>query len=239
MYDMSNGVGAHEVLVETPYHQKDISDLLYTEIESFITMYCRRAMDLVKDRRFKYILIFKNFGAAAGASLEHPHTQAIALPMIPKNAMEEIKGAKNYFEYRERCIFCDMIIQEISEKERVILENKHFLSFCPFVSRFPFEMWLIPKKHSSFFYNMNSEEIAALASILKDTVVKLKKIFPNVCYNFVLHSAPINGDGGAEAYHWHIEFMPKLTRVAGFEWGSGFYLVSTPPELAAKYLRDK
>jgi UDPglucose--hexose-1-phosphate uridylyltransferase len=239
MYDMSNGVGAHEVLIETPYHQKDTPDLLNPEIESFISMYCRRALDLVKDRRFKYILVFKNFGIAAGASLEHPHTQIIALPMIPKNVMEEIKGAKNYFEYRERCIFCDIIIQETQEKERVILENKYFLSFCPFVSRFPFEIWIIPKKHSSFFCYMNPEEITALASILKDTVTKLKSIFPHLCYNFIIHSAPVNGDGGAEAYHWHIEFMPKLTRVAGFEWGSGFYLVSTPPELAAKYLREK
>jgi len=177
-------------------------------------------------------------GAAAGASLEHPHTQIIALPMVPKNVMEEIKGAHNYFEYRERCIFCDMIRQEIQDKERVVLENKYFLSFCPFVSRFPFEFWIIPKKHNSYFCHMPAEEIPALAAILKDTIAKLKNVFNNVAYNFIVHSAPINGDGVMEGYHWHIEFMPKLTRVAGFEWGSGFYVVNTPPELAAKYLRE-
>jgi UDPglucose--hexose-1-phosphate uridylyltransferase len=240
MYDMSNGVGAHEVLIESPYHEKDIPDLLNSEIESFLNMYCRRALDLVKDKRFKYIMVFKNYGAAAGASLEHPHTQLVALPMVPKNVMEEIKGAHNYFEYRERCIFCDIIRQETQEKERVILENKYFLSFCPFVSRFPFEIWIIPKKHNGLFCHMPQKEFPALAAILKETISKLKKIFPNVSYNFIIHSSPVNGESsGVEGYHWHIEFMPKLTRVAGFEWGTGFYLVSTPPEMAAEYLRNK
>lgn len=237
IYDMSKGVGAHEVLIETPYHNKDISDLLNQEIEGFISMYCRRALDLAKDKRFKYIMVFKNFGAAAGASLEHPHTQMVALPMVPKSAQEEIKGAHSYFEYRERCIFCDIIRQETQESERVVLENQHYLSFCPFVSRFPFEIWIIPKKHNGYFCHMSAEEIPSLASILKDTIAKLKVLFPNLSYNFIVHSSPINGDGETEGYHWHIEFMPKLTRVAGFEWGTGFYLVSTPPELAAEYLK--
>lgn len=238
MYDMSNGVGAHEIVIDTPYHEKDISDLFNYEIESAISMYCRRALDLARDKRLKYIMLFKNFGASAGASLEHPHTQIIALPMVPKNVMEEIKGAQNYFEYRERCIFCDIIRQETQEKERIILENKFFVSFCPFVSHFPFETWIMPKKHNGYFCHMSPDEIPALAAILKDTLIKLKKIFANVSYNFIIHSSPINTDSGQDGYHWHIEFMPKLTRVAGFEWGTGFYIVTTPPEMAAKYLRE-
>jgi UDPglucose--hexose-1-phosphate uridylyltransferase len=239
IYDMSNGVGAHEVLIDSPYHHKDLSDLTNQEVENIISMLCRRSQDLIKDKRFKYIMIFKNYGPAAGASLEHPHHQTIALPMVPKNVIEELKGSQNYFEYRERCIFCDMIRQETQENERIILENKYFLSFCPFVSRFPFEIWIIPKKHSGYFCHMPAEEIPGLAAILKDTIAKLKKIFDGPAYNFIIHSSPINGDGGIEGYHWHIEFMPKLTRVAGFEWGSGFYVVSTPPELAAQYLIGK
>jgi len=237
IYDMSNGIGAHEILVETPYHHKDLSDLLNEEVEKILTMCCRRSADLVKDKRFKYIMIFKNFGPAAGASLEHPHTQIIALPLIPKNPMEEIKGAQNYFEYRERCVFCDIIRQELQEKKRIIFENKHFLSFCPSVSRFPFEIWIMPKKHQSYFYNMPPDEIPGLAVILKDTVTRVKKVFANPAYNFMVHSSPANTDTVLESYHWHIEFMPKLTRVAGFEWGTGFYIVPTPPELAATYLR--
>ena len=239
IYDMSNGIGAHEVLVETPYHNKDTPDLLNEEIEKIIAMTCQRAQDLIKDKRFKYIMIFKNYGSAAGASLEHPHTQIIALPMIPKNVMEEIKGAQNYFEYRERCIFCDIIRQESQEKERVVLENKYFICFCPFVSRFPFEIWIIPKRHNGYYCHMPSEEVPALAAILKDIISKLKKIFPNLSYNFIIHTSPVNGDSsGFDSYHWHLELMPKLTRVAGFEWGSGFYVVPTPPELAAQYLKE-
>lgn len=239
IYDMSNGIGAHEVIIETPYHNKDLPDLTDEEVESIIQVFCRRSLDLVKDKRFKYIMLFKNFGSAAGASLEHPHTQLVALPMVPKNAMEEIKGAQDYFEFRDRCLFCDIMRQETQEKERIILENKYFLSFCPFVSRFPFETWIIPKKHSSYYCHMPNEEKAALATILRGTIAKMKKVFPNVSYNFIVHSAPVDGEAGFESYHWHIEFMPKLTRVAGFEWGSGFYTVPTPPELAAKYLRDE
>jgi UDPglucose--hexose-1-phosphate uridylyltransferase len=239
IYDMSNGVGAHEVLIESPYHHKDIPDLLNQEVENIISMLCRRALDLIKDRRFKYILVFKNYGPSAGASLEHPHTQIIALPMVPKNALEEIKGAQEYFDYRERCVFCDIIRQELQEKDRIILENKYFLSFCPFVSRFPFEIWIVPKRHNGYFCHMPAEEKPALASILRDTITKVKNVFASPAYNFIIHSSPVNGEGGVDYYHWHIEFMPKLTRVAGFEWGTGFYLVSTPPELAAKYLRDK
>jgi len=236
IYDMSGGIGAHEVLIETPYHNKDLSDLLNEEIEAIISMSYRRSLDLMKDKRFKYILLFKNYGPAAGASLEHPHTQIIALPMVPKNVVEEIKGAQNYFEYRERCIFCDMITQELQDKERIVLENKYFLAFCPFVSRFPFEIWIIPKNHSNCFCHIQPEEISHLALILKGAITKIKNVFANPAYNFIMHSSPINGDGGLEYYHWHIELIPKLTRVAGFEWGSGCYLVSTPPELAAKYL---
>jgi UDPglucose--hexose-1-phosphate uridylyltransferase len=239
IYDMSNGVGTHEILIESPYHNKDIVDLLNTEIEKFISMYCRRALDLVKDKRFKYIMIFKNYGASAGASLEHSHTQIIALPMVPKNPMEEIKGAFNYFDYRERCIFCDMIRQESQEKERVILENKYFIAFCPYVSRFPFEIWIIPKKHNGLFCHLAPEELPSLAIILQDCIRRVKKIFPDVSYNYIIHSSPVNGDGGIEYYHWHIEFMPKLTRTAGFEWGSGFYITPITPELAANYLREE
>jgi UDPglucose--hexose-1-phosphate uridylyltransferase len=217
IYDLSNGIGAHEVLVETPYHDKDIPDLMNDEVEKIISMCCRRSLDLVKDKRFKYIMIFKNYGPAAGASLEHPHTQLIALPMVPKNALEEIKGAKAYYEYRERCIFCDIIRQELAEGERIISQNAHFLAFCPFVSRFPFEIWIMPKQHHGYFSHVAPEEIPYLAAILKDTIARVKNIFGNLSYNFIIHSSPANNESGTEGYHWHIEFMPKLMRVAGFE----------------------
>ncbi len=238
IYDILNGVGAHEVLLETPYHEKDIPELTSQEVENFLSMYARRMQELEKDRRFKYIMVFKNYGLAAGASLEHPHSQIVALPMVPKNVKEEIRGAHNYFEYRERCLFCDIIRQELQDKQRIIVENEHFISFCPYVSRFAFELWITPKNHSACFCRITQAELPALAVVLKETITRLKKLFINVSYNFIIHSSPINGDTDLEGYHWHIEFMPKLTRVAGFEWGSGFYIVSTPPEMAAKLLRE-
>jgi UDPglucose--hexose-1-phosphate uridylyltransferase len=239
MYDMTSGIGAHEIVIESPYHHKDLSDLLDSEITNILHMYCQRTLDLERDRRFKYVMIFKNYGPGAGASLEHPHTQIIALPMVPKIVKEEIQGAKNYFEYRERCIFCDIIRQENEDKERIVMENRNFMAFCPFVSRFPFEIWIMPKKHTSFFCQTPFEQIHDLAVILKGIITKVKKVFGNPAYNFIIHTSPINSDGQAmDSYHWHLEFIPKLTRVAGFEWGTGFYLVQTPPELAAKFLRE-
>ena len=241
MFDMSNGIGAHEVIVETPYHDKTVSDLLNEEIEQVITLYLRRCLDLRKDRRFKYLLIFKNHGSAAGASLEHTHTQLIALPLIPKNVSEEINGALEYFEYRGRCIFCDMIGQETQEKERIIAENKNYLAFCPFVSRFPFEAWITPKKHEADFCFCGAQKdgVVDLAGILKETLLPLKLTLNDPAYNFIIHTSPTDFDANIkDGYHWHLEIMPKLMRVAGFEWGTGFYIVPTPPEVAAKYLRE-
>ena len=238
IYDMSEGVGAHEVIIQSPYHKKEIPDLLDEEAGNVIRMCCRRTEDLQKDKRFKYILIFKNYGPSAGASLAHPHTQLIALPMIPKNPAEEIEGALGYFGFRERCLFCDMLRQEIQEKTRVVVENRYFVAFCPFVSRFTFEVWILPKIHNSFFCTMTPEEINDLAKILKDVLLRLRLLLSDPAYNFIIHTSPLHQDNDLAHYHWHIEIMPKLTRVAGFERGTGFYIVSTPPELAAKYLRE-
>ena len=163
---------------------KEIPDLEDYEVENILKMYCRRMSDLRKDSRFKYILLFKNYGPSAGASLEHPHTQLIALPMIPKNVQEELDGAFHYFEYRERCIFCDIIRQEIQEKERIIFENRHFVAFCPYVSKFAFEVWVTPKKHQDAFCLMNPEQIQELAKILKSTLARINEVLYQPAYNF-------------------------------------------------------
>ena len=236
MYDMSNGVGAHEVLIETPYHQKDICDLLNHEVENFLNMYCRRAIDLAKDKRFKYIMVFKNFGAAAGASLEHPHTQLIALPMIPKSAAEEIKGAQNYFEYRERCIFCDIIRYEKEADRRVLLENEHFLVVAPYAPRFSFELAVYPKKHNPAFENTTEAELESLGVILSATLAKIARALNHPDYNLIIHNTPCSNNVG-DFYHWHIEFMPVLARVAGFEWGTGFYINPISPEESVQVLK--
>lgn len=237
IYDYSNGIGAHEVIIETPQHTQDLADLESAQIEKILQMFCLRSLDLQKDTRFKYILIFKNYGSAAGASLDHDHAQLIALPMIPKSVLEELKGSANYFEFKERCLFCDILRQEIGENERVIVQNKEFVVFCPFVSRFPFETWILPKAHKLFFCQITQQEIASLAKVLKEILLRMKNALKNPPYNLIIHTSPINGEEWP-GYHWHIEIMPRLDRVAGFEWGTGFYVIPTPPELGAKYLKE-
>ncbi len=236
IFDMSNGVGAHEVVVETPDHGKQFADLSVEEMLEVLSKYQSRYVSLAGDQRFKYILIFKNFGESAGATVEHTHSQVIALPMIPKYVREEIEGAKQYHNYRGRCVFCDIIHQEYQEKERIVTENAEFIAFCPYVPRYAFETWLFPKRHNSDFGQLSREDLSHLAKILKELLGRIKTCLANPSYNFFLHLAPVNFETD-ESYHWHIEIIPKLTEVAGFEWGTGFYIVPTDPGLAARHLK--
>ncbi len=237
VFDLCNGVGAHEVIIETPDHQRQMADLTLPEIGAVIKAFQARSLDLRGDKRLKYALIFKNYGLSAGASLEHSHSQLIALPIVPKRVQEELKGAERYFEFRDRCPFCDMLHQELQEDERVVCENRSFVAFCPFVSSFPFEIWILPKEHRHDFAQVTADEVADFARLLKETLGRMRGVLSDPDYNFIIHTAPIELRE-REEYHWHLELIPKLTKVAGFEWGTGFYINPTPPEMAAKLLRE-
>ncbi len=237
MFDKMNGVGAHEVIIETADHGLSLEHLPERKIEEVFWAFRDRILDLKQDRRFKYILIFKNHGEAAGASLEHSHSQLIALPIVPKQVVEELEGAKQYYIYKERCVFCDIIRQEIDAGVRVVSENQDFVTIAPYAPRFPFETWILPKRHESAFENSSSAMFENLAKALKSLLTKADLVLDTPSYNLVLHTSPLQ-DPSLEHYHWHIEFMPKLTKTAGFEWGTGFYINPTPPEEAAKYLRE-
>src|SRR3989344_2671596 len=237
IFDISNGVGAHEVVIETPEHFKKFADLSEAEMLNVIKKYQSRFISLSGDRRFKYIMIFKNYGESAGASMEHAHSQIIALQMVPKYVLEELEGAQQYFNFRGRCIFCDIIYQEYQDQDRIITENTDFIAFCPFVPRFPFECWILPRKHTSQFGSLNEEKNNHLANLLREVLSRIKISLSDPSYNFYIHLAPVN-QGNPGSYHWHIEIVPNLTRVAGFEWGTGFYIVRTAPHVAAKYLRE-
>jgi UDPglucose--hexose-1-phosphate uridylyltransferase len=240
LYDKMHGVGAHEVVIEGPEHDRDLADLPVEHLQKVLTAYRERCLDLHRDKRFRYVLIFKNHGPAAGATLEHTHTQLIATPIIPLILQEELEGSRRYFELKERCIFCDIVAQETDENNgrRVVSLTEHFLAVEPFAPRFPFETWILPRRHRSSFPSMSDEaELRGLAEILKDTLQRLNRALDRPPYNFVIHTAPVS-EGDVDYYHWHLEIMPKLTRVAGFEIGSGFYINPTPPEDAAQYLRE-
>ncbi|MEO0142013.1 MAG: galactose-1-phosphate uridylyltransferase [candidate division WOR-3 bacterium] len=237
IYDKMNGIGAHEVIIETPDHKLDLADLNAEQFYNLVLTYKLRIADLKKDPRLRYVMIFKNFGVVAGASLEHSHSQLIATPVIPKRVIEEMDGAKRYFEYRDRCIFCDIIAQETKTTKRLVNENNTFIAVCPFAPRFPFEIWIIPRNHISNFEDTPDNELKDLANILKDCLIRLKKALNIPPYNFVIHTTPITLKG-IEFYHYHIEIIPVLTRIAGFEWGTGFYINPTAPEESAAYLKN-
>jgi UDPglucose--hexose-1-phosphate uridylyltransferase len=237
MFDKMTGIGAHEVIVEAPEHAVTMAAMSEQKIEEVLWAMRDRIVDLKRDKRFKYILLFKNHGEQAGASLEHPHSQLIALPIVPKHATEELEGAKQYFLVKERCIFCDIVRQELENPVRVMSENDDCVTLAPFAPRFPFEMWIMPKRHESAFENASSHLFRSLAKALKLLLMKAEVALDSPAYNLVIHTSPLQ-ESDNEFYHWHIEFMPKLTKTAGFEWGTGFYINPTPPEESAKFLRE-
>ena len=245
MYDLMNGIGVHEVLIATPFHGPDVFIKDLSQIEKLTEVIIKRMKELKKDEKLKYVLIFQNHGNVAGGSnILHRHCQLIATPVTPKRVKEELVGSKRYFDYKDRCIFCDMIDQELAQKERVFLQVDGFLAINPYCSRFPFETWILPKTHSCDFDAMTKEEIKKFSQIFQLTLMNMTKTLGDFPHNIILHTAPFRRrkkkgywETIEDDYHWHMEIMPRLTQVAGFEWGSGFYINPTPPEEACKYLR--
>jgi UDPglucose--hexose-1-phosphate uridylyltransferase len=246
-YDQMNGVGAHEVIIETPRHSLDLGEAPLEHIHKVLRVYRERLVDLLRDQRFKYVLIFKNHGSAAGASLSHPHTQLIATPVTPLTLVEELNAAKDHYSEKERCLFCDLINQELDSGQRIVLAGEQFVALAPFASRFPFELFIAPRYHHHSFADSSDEMLYQLAVTLKDVLLRIKKCLKDPPYNFLIHTIPNvksrrKRDADWETieldYHWHIEFIPRLTQMAGFEWGTGFYINPTAPEEAAKYLRE-
>jgi UDPglucose--hexose-1-phosphate uridylyltransferase len=237
LYDKMTGVGAHEVVIESPNHNSTLAELDEKRIEDMFWAFRDRIVDLKKDRRLRYVVVFKNHGETAGATLEHTHSQLIALPVVPKRVQEEIDGARRYYEFKERCVWCDIVRQEAEAGVRVILETDRFLAVAPYAPRFPFEAWVLPRHHESHFETSEVAVVQNLAWVMRTLLRKIDRVLERPPYNFVLHTAPVQ-EGPLSHYHWHIELIPKLTRVAGFEWGTGFYINPTPPEEAAKFLRE-
>jgi len=237
IYDCMNGIGAHEVIIESPTHVVSLTELEVDRIRELFGVFDERLMDLKRDGRLAFGMIFKNVGAAAGASLEHTHSQLIATPVVPRNITAEMKGAREFYDYRGRCIFCDMIRQELADGSRIVLETPQFVAFMPFAPRFAFETWLLPKTHCSHFEAQAPGTHGELAECLKGVLSRLETALNCPPYNLMIHTAPFQVPD-VDYYHWHVEITPRLTRVAGFEWGTGFYINTVPPESAAEFLRQ-
>ncbi len=236
IYDKMNGVGAHEVIVESPEHFQTMPEFSENQLREVLLAYRSRILDLHNDPRFRYVMIFKNHGLAAGASLSHPHSQLIATPIVPKRVSEELKGSEAYFRYKDRCVFCDIINQDNDDRTRIIDDNESFLAIAPYAPRCPFETWILPRIHRPFFEQTADNELLLLARILLSVLKRLNVVLENPPYNILIHNSPFDYKH-PESYHWHIEIMPRSTWIAGFEWGTGFYINPTPPEEAAEFLR--
>jgi UDPglucose--hexose-1-phosphate uridylyltransferase len=236
LFDKMNGIGAHEVIIESPRHEDTLASMDDGAIENVLWAARDRVQDLKRDRRFRYIIIFKNHGMAAGASLEHSHSQLIALPIVPREVRDEVDGAKAHFEQKERCVYCDIVRQETGEEKRLIAENADIVAVAPYAPRFPFETWLLPRRHQSHFEDAPRHEVASLARMLGDILRRMNRTLQSPPYNLLIHSAPVS-EAATDYYHWHVEIIPKLTKVAGFEWATGFYVNPTAPEEAADVLR--
>jgi UDPglucose--hexose-1-phosphate uridylyltransferase len=244
VYDKMQGIGAHEVIIETPDHDRGMADFTPEELVRVIRMYRERVNDLRRDSRFRYIQIFKNHGSVAGASLEHSHSQVIALPMTPRWVKQELNCSKEYYDIKERCLLMDIIRQEMREKERAVHENGSFFAFCPYAAKFPFETWIVPKTQQNDFCLIEDKQMKDLAEILLTVLRGLRRGLEDPPYNFIVHSAPSKypragyWDTIDEDFLWHIEMIPRLTRIAGFEWGTGCHINPTPPEQSAEFLRE-
>ena len=236
LFDRMTGIGAHEVVIEAPQHATSLAALGVDAVTDVLLAFRERVLDLKKDPRLAYVLVFKNHGEAAGASLEHPHSQLIATPIIPIMVVEELTGSAQYFQMKERCVWCDMLRQERRGGLRLILETQGFVALAPFAPRFPFETWILPVHHRAAFEDCTEEELRGLATALGEFLRRMNRVLSDPPFNFMLHTAPLR-EGHLESFHWHLEIIPKLTRVAGFEWGSGFFINPMPPEDAADVLR--
>ena len=238
LYDRMNGVGAHEVVIEAPEHDAALDRLPVEHMAEVFRAYRERVLDLAKDPRLEYVLVFKNHGEAAGASLEHTHSQLIATPIVPIMVQEELAGGLQHLKIRKRCIWCDIVRQERQGGGRIIADGEGFVALCPFAPRFPFETWILPAGHRSGYEETSPEELLPLGRLVSRVLGRMARSLADPPFNLMLHTAPLRAKN-LDHFHWHLEIIPKLTRVAGFEWGTGFFINPVPPEDAARHLRGE
>ena len=247
MFDAMNALGAHEIIVEGPDHGRTLGHQGLELLDQVLDVYRERIVDLKGDKRFRYVEIFKNQGRLAGGLVDHPHSQLLATPVLPARVERELRAAKTHYEMKERCLYCDILRQELQQGLRVVEESADFVTFCPFASRYAYETWILPKAHSSSF----EVDVAAarpraqLARIFSSALRKTETVSASL--HFVLHTEPnLNvtrvmaeqWQTVREDYHWHIELMPRLDRRQKYLREEEFFLNPLMPEEAARILRE-
>jgi UDPglucose--hexose-1-phosphate uridylyltransferase len=230
------GFGRHEVIIESPRHVASLSELTDAEAEAAFAAYRDRLQQLKSEGYYRYVQVFKNVGPAAGASLEHVHSQLVALPSVPEVVEQELAASGDYFRQHRRSLLLDMLEREITAADRIVAQTKHFVAFCPYASRFAYEVWIAPRRHQPRFEDVETGELGELSRLVREMVGCIERAVGQVAYNYFLHTQPFDMPAH-DHYHWHIEIIPRLTKVAGFEWGTGCFINPYPPESAAADLR--
>lgn len=247
LFDYIEGFGVHELVVETPQHRACLAELPVAGIHNILLAYRDRLLFHRENPHLRYVLIFRNYKPEAGASMKHPHSQIIGTPITPLLVKNKLDNYRKYYLDKERCLLCDLIWQETHSPVRIVSENEEYVLLCPFASCFPFETWLCPKTHRHDFAQLTETELVGVAKALKEMVWRIKLALDDPPYNFILNTAPImrTRPGRPEYwqtmefdFHWYIELIPRLTKIAGFEWGSGLYVNPVDPEQAAARLRQ-
>ncbi len=238
VFRMMDGVGIHEVVIETPIHNQILSLMDDQQVEEILLAYRERYIAIRDDPTIKLIIIFKNYGEGAGTSLEHSHSQIVGTPIVPSDIRRKLEEAASYYDDHGSCVYCDVIEEELSAGKRIVMDTENFLVFQPFASRFPFETWILPKRHQASFGLISQEDSKIFAKILKATLFKLYSKLKDPDYNFVIHTSPIK-DEREDYYHWHLQIVPRLTTLAGFEMGSGIYINVAFPEETAEFLKKE
>lgn len=244
IFDRMGNVGAHEIVVESRSHTQTLSTFDEHQVSLVLDMYRDRITDLKKDRRFKYVQTFKNHGQLAGSLLFHPHSHVLATPILPQRIALELTNSKNHYKQKERCLFCDIIAQELRQEKRIVAVNDQFAAFTPFAPRFPFEVWIAPRRHSDSFENVQGDGVQEdFIGLFLDVMKRIEKVAPS--YTVSIHTSPNQMERGfveedlpiPDYFHWHLEILPRDLRTSKYKREDEFYVISMTPEETASLLR--
>lgn len=230
------GLGAHEVVVETPTHDASWYTMTAEELTRVLTAWRDRIADLRRDGRMRAAVAFKNHGVEAGARLTHSHSQIVALPIVPPAIAEELAAAEAHHASTGTCLFCALLTQERAAGVRVVAESADVVALAPYASRTPFETWLLPVRHGARFDQASAADLVALAALMRQVLDQVGRELERPAFNAVLHSAPFD-DATDAVYHWHLELVPRVLRANGLDVGAGLPINPVPPEKAARVLR--
>ncbi len=233
----AKGFGIAEVVIEHPRHDTTLALMETDEVANVLRAYRDRHFDIRGNDKINLVTVFRNHGHRAGTSLEHPHSQIIATPIVPPHVRYPLEQAVLHYDEHGTCVYCDMIEEEIRQEERIIVDSENFVAFCPFAARSPFESRIYPKRHMAAYISISEDEIVELAGLLREVLSRLYHGLGDPDYNYVIRSSPI-GDEDTRHLHWYMVIIPKISIPAGFEIGSGIYINTVAPEESARFLKE-